>query len=635
MVRQEASYRFGAFTVDPAAYTLRRDGEPVPISPRPFDLLVHLLRNPQRLVTKDELLDALWPGVVVTENTLTQAVSDLRRALRETPGAPRCLETVPRRGYRWIAAIGLEAPPLEAVRPRPSGRAVAVMDFANLTGGDALAWLASGIAETVTNDLRTLDGLRVIDRWRVVEAARGDGPTPLGVAAAVEADLVVAGSYQGVADRLRVTARILESRTGDTVATAKADGLLDAIFELEDQIVGQLSAGLGLAADAGRIASPETSSLDAYRAAVEGYVQLQSLDARLLPAAVEAFGRAVDLDQSYALAWAGLANAEHAIYELTRAANRPDRARLESALLHAHRAIALNERLPGVHATLGFLLVSAGRRSEALAAARRAVALDPHNWMHLFILGHASWGEERLRAQERALAHYAEFAFAHFGMAMVHVARNELAVAERVLREGTAIQDRQLGRRQRLPSSGLHWLLGCTRLRQGDADEALREFDLEIDHARNEHVYAQEYTTASQLGRGFAFIARGQGAAARDSFGAVLQSQPDQARAHLGLALIAGAEGRAREMEAAVVRAESAIAELDKGGRVAEAAMTRASALVLRGRADEAAAQLDRLLDEPPIAFAGWTIPVEPLLEPLGRTSGFDRVLTRLADRAR
>ena len=210
--------------------------------------------------------------------------------------------------------------------------------------------------------------------------------------------------------------------------------------------------------------------------------------------------------------------------------------------------------------------------------------------MHLFILGHASWGEERLRAQARALAHYAEFAFAHFSIAMVHVARNELAVAERVLREGTAIQDRQLGRRQRLPSAGLHWLLACTRLRRGDADEALREFDLEIDHARNEHVYAQEYSAASRLGRGFAFIARGQAAAARDSFGAVLEAHPDQARAHLGLALIAGREGRNDEVEAAVVRAESAIAELDKGGRIAEAAVTRASALVLRGRADEAVA---------------------------------------------
>ena len=631
MARQEGSYRFGDFRVDPAAYTLQRAGEPVPLSPRPFDLLVHLLRNPRRLVTKDELLDALWPGVAVTENTLTRAVSALRQALGDTPGAPRCIETVPRRGYRWIARTGLDGPAAQSP-PRPAGRAVAVVDFVNLTGDEALAWLAPGIAETVTNDLRNLDGLRVIDRWRVVEAAGEAGSPPTGIAAAVEADLVVAGSYQRMTDRLRVTARMLEAGTGDTVADAKADGRLDAIFELQDQIVRQFTAGLGLAGGAGPPAPRETSSLDAYRAAIEGYVQLQSLDARLLPAAVECFERAVALDRSYALAHAGLANAEHALYELTRAANRPERARLESALVHARRAIELNARLPGAHATLGFLLVSAGRRSEALAAARRAVALDPHDWMHLFILGHASWGGERLRAQARSIAHYGEFAFAHFSMAMVHVARNELRVAERVLGEGTAIQDRQRGRRQRLPSSGRHWLLGCTRLRQGDVDEALREF--ELDHARNNYLYAQEYTEASQLGRGFAFAGRGQRDAARDSFGAVLRTHPDQARAHLGLALIAQAEGRDGELEAALTRAETAIGELDKGGRLAEAAVTRAGALVLRGRADEAVAQLDRLLNEPPIAFAGWTIPVEPLLEPLVRANGFDRVLTRLAGRA-
>ncbi len=635
MSSQGTSYRFDAFTVDPAAYTLQCAGEPVPLSPRPFDLLVYLLRNPQRLVTKDELLEALWPRVVVTENTLTQAVSDLRRALHDSPGAPRCIETVPRRGYRWIATVRTDVRATEAVRLRPSGRAIAVTDFANLTGDDAHAWLASGIAETVTNDLRTLEGLHVIDRWRVVEAARDANGSPIGVAAAAKADLVVAGSYQRVADHLRVTARILESQTGDTVANAKADGPLDAIFEIEDQIVRQFSVGLGLAVDAGQTTSPETSSLDAYREATEGYVQLQSLDARLLPAAVESFKRAIALDQSYAMAYTGLANAEHALYELTRAANRPDRARLESALLNAHRAIELNERLPGAHATLGFLLVSAGRRPEALSAARRAVALEPQNWMHLFMLGHASWGGERLRAQERAVARYSDFAFAHFSMAMVHVARNELSVAERVLREGTAIQDRQLGRRQRLPSSGLHWLLGCTRLRQGDVEEALREFDLELGHSRNNYLYAEEYAVASHLGRGFAFLRRGECDAARDSFSAVLDEQPDHARAHLGLARIAGTGRRDHEKGAALALAETAIAELDRGGRIAEAAVTRAGALVLRDRADEAVLQLDRLLIDAPNAFAGWTIPVEPLLEPLEQNAGFDRVLTRLADRAR
>ena len=631
----EESYRFGPFMVDPAAYTLRRAGEPVPLSPRPFDLLLYLLRHPARLVTKDELLNALWPNVAVTENTLMQAVSDLRRTLSDKPGAPQFIETVPRRGYRWIATVGIDERPGASGRSRPSGRAIAVMDFANLTGDEASTWLASGIAETVTNDLRTLDGLQVIDRWQVVEASGDADGSPVSLATAVKADLVVVGSYQRVADRLRVTARILDARTGDTVANAKADGQLNTIFELEDQIVQQFSVGLGVAVDTGQIPSRETSSLDAYRAATEGYVQLQTLDANLLPAAVASFREAVTLDQSYALAYAGLANAEHALYERTRSANRPDRTRLESALLHAQRAVELNERSADAHATVGFLLVSAGRRADALTSARRAVALDPHNWMHLFILGHASWGDERLRAQERALAHYSEFAFANFSMAMVHVARNDLTMAERVLREGTAIQDRQHGRRQRLPSSGLHWLLGSTRLRQGDVDEALHEFGLEISHARHGYLYAAEYALAAHEGRGFASARRGQCDTARDSFAAVLQTRPDHARAHLGLALIAQVAGQKQETEAAVARAEKATAELYKGGRRSEAALTRAGALVLRGRPEEAVVQLDQLLTDAPNAFAGWTFPVEPLLEPMRQLASFDRVLARLAEGAR
>ena len=87
-------------------------------------------------------------------------------------------------------------------------------------------------------------------------------------------------------------------------------------------------------------------------------------------------------------------------------------------------------------------------------------------------------------------------------------------------------------------------------------------------------------------------------------------------------------------MEAALSLAEKAIAELDRGGRIAEAAVTRACAFVLRGLADEAVRQLEELLTDAPTAFAGWTIPVEPLLEPLAQSPGFARVLTRLADRA-
>ena len=189
MVWREETYRFDVFTVDPSAYTLRRAGESVPLSPRPFDLLLYLLRRSARLVTKDELLNALWPDVVVTENTLTQAMSDLRRALQDKPASPRFIETVPRRGYRFIASIEIDEPAAEPALPRPAGRAIAVMDFSNLTGDEADAWLAPGIAETVTNDLRALAGLQVVERWQVVEAAGGPDRSPAKVAADLEGRL--------------------------------------------------------------------------------------------------------------------------------------------------------------------------------------------------------------------------------------------------------------------------------------------------------------------------------------------------------------------------------------------------------------------------------------------------------------
>ena len=120
-----------------------------------------------------------------------------------------------------------------------------------------------------------------------------------------------------------------------------------------------------------------------------------------------------------------------------------------------------------------FVLVSAWDTAEAVQAARRAVALEPTNWRHFFRLGHASWGDERLRAAANTLALYPDFAFAHFQTAMVHVARGHSREAETVLRQGAAVQDRQIARGDRYPALGLHWMLGLVRLAQGDVDEAL------------------------------------------------------------------------------------------------------------------------------------------------------------------
>src|SRR4029453_9226585 len=187
---------------------------------------------------------------------------------------------------------------------------------------------------------------------------------------------------------------------------------------------------------------------------------------------------------------------------VTRLENEPARALLERAMDHARRAIALDETLAEAHATLALLLVSAWQTTEAVRAARRAVALEPSNWRHFFRLGHASWGDERLRAANNTLALCPDFAFAHFQMAMVHVARGHLREAETVLRQGAAVQDRQISRGDRYPALGLHWLLGLVRLAQDDVVEALEEFEREQQFAKPHRLYGREFAMNSWFCRG-------------------------------------------------------------------------------------------------------------------------------------
>ena len=200
---------------------------------------------------------------------------------------------------------------------------------------------------------------------------------------------------------------------------------------------------------------------------------------------------------------------------MSRARNQPDAALLARAIDHVRRAIELERNLAEAHATLSFLLVSAGRFTEALAAARRAVALEPGYWGNQFRLAHAAWGEERLRALARAMDLYPDFPFAHFEAAMVHIARGTLERAESVLREGTIVQDRQANLKQRYPAKGLHWLLGLVRLARGDAREARRGVRSR-DRVGPTQLYAPEFAMNAYDGAGFVALETGIGRSGAD-----------------------------------------------------------------------------------------------------------------------
>lgn len=637
----DSSYQFGPFHVDPDRYQVSRDGQTIVLTPKLLDLLLYLLERPATLVSKEELLEALWPSANVTENALTQAVSELRQVLGDSATEPRYIKTVARRGYRFIGDVARRvdwqkipaSDPLHRTPPASAGlRTIVVQDFHNVVADADCAWLSAGVAETVTGDLRALGCFRVIDRWRVAEAARRTDGSLEQVADALHAQLAVVGGFQRSADRIRITARVVDVARGEAIADAKADGRIADIFDVQDQIVTAFARDLHLPRPqkaSGRAAPRDTQQLEAYRAFTEGWVHLESFDIREIPLAKAAFERAVSLDHRYAAAYAGLANAEVASYEATRFETEPATHALDRAIAHARQAVAFDDRLAEGYGALALAFSSASKMPDALAAAQQAVALEPANWRHWFRLCRAAWGDAQLVAGRQTLSLFPEFALSYFRMATLHIARGQLTEAEALLRMGAAVQDQQLARGERLPGRGLHWLLGLTRLAQGDVADAVCEFDRELSPIDLHHLHGREFAVRSHVGRGLALFEQGAAEQAAAACRQALDLDPANPDSHVGLALAFEALGDTEGAEAEFTRAEDALPALNRT-RPSEALILQGALHTSQGRHDEAIEALSTLLETAHPSSA-WSVPVDPLLQPLRQHAGFRAILERIA----
>jgi DNA-binding winged helix-turn-helix (wHTH) protein len=493
-------WAFGPFVLDAAAYRLTRDGVDVAVSPRHIELLAVLATRPAALVTKEELIATGWPDVAVSDNSLTQVISDLRQALADSASQPAYIQTVARRGYRFIA-------PVEPVAP--------------------------------------------------------DGTPTRG------------------AERPR--------------------------------------------------RARETSSLEAARAFNEGRWRLEALDAELVPEAIQQFEHAIALDATYAAAHLGLANALFWAFEASRDLMPPATAALTRAVDAARRAVALEPDLGEAHATLSYVLVGAGLADEARAAALRAVTLEPGYWGHHFRLGHASWGGARLTAHARTLELYPDFAFAHFQMAMVFVARGDLPAADSALRQGLIVHERHRGKPERFPAQGLHWLLGLVLAARGDVPGALVALEAETSPVGG-RLYAREFAVGACYGIGALRVATGDIAGAATAIDRALTMNPSHARALAARSVLPLTAGEATAARDAF---EQALAALARAGRHADGVLARAAGHALRGETDAACRSLGELVDRAPAGPAGWNIAVEPAFAPLRSLPAFDRILSRVAERAR
>src|SRR5215470_12373151 len=215
-------FQFEGFTLDVACSSLRAGNRAVALRPKSFEVLRYLVENADRLVTKEELMKAIWPNVVVTDESLSHCVSEVRQALGDSNQT--IIATMPRRGYRFtapvfrLAANAAAAPPASpnsSRRQQPSVNrpTVAVLPFANLSGGPEQDYFSDGITEDITTELSRFSELIVTARNSAFQY-KGKAVDVRQVGRELGALYILEGSVRRSGDRIRIAAQLVDSVTG-------------------------------------------------------------------------------------------------------------------------------------------------------------------------------------------------------------------------------------------------------------------------------------------------------------------------------------------------------------------------------------------------------------------------------------
>ncbi len=439
---------------------------------------------------------------------LYTALDDLRRARLDRD------RTTTTPGVR-SAAPADASPPLQ--------NAVAVMTFANITKEPADDWIGTGIAETVTADLKSIQGLSVIGRERIFEALKQlssanvdvNDRVAIEVGRSLGATWLIGGGYQRVADLIRITARFVDVRTGALLGTVKIDGHISEIFGLQDKIVYELTHGLNLQLRQSEIADierQETRSVEAYELYARGTINLRMATRESLDRAIYLFEKAVEHDADYAPAWAALG----AAYDIKGSfLTMPEL--LEKAVACERRALAINPRLVEARVRLGSAFLEMGRYDEAIDAIRDALAIDPHLPAAHANLARAYWIgkgmiEEGIHELEATTAINPEAGYSYLQLGLLYTLVGEYRKAEEACRRAIDLQERYMSGREGLLVVGAHARLGYVFYRQGRYDDAIHEYERELqflsssDHALRDRtmIEVSQKLGAAYLRKGMA-----------------------------------------------------------------------------------------------------------------------------------
>lgn len=284
-------YQFADCTLDPARRELRRAGALVPVEPQVFDVLALLIDARNRVVTRDELLDAVWHGRIVSEATLASRLNAARTAIGDTGAAQRLIRTLPRKGVRFVGEVHIDSEAPATAPPILSHGAlrlptVAILPFANMSGDPAQDYFAEGMAEEIITALSRCSALRVVARSSSF-TYKGQAVDVRQVGQELGAGYVVEGSVRRAGKRLRITGQLVDAASGAQLWSDRFDGALADVFALQDRVAGCVAAAIEpslQAAEIGRLARDRPARLDAYDLVLQAYAHMADFTC-----AVEAF----------------------------------------------------------------------------------------------------------------------------------------------------------------------------------------------------------------------------------------------------------------------------------------------------------------------------------------------------------
>jgi serine/threonine-protein kinase len=425
-------FHFGAFRLDADERVLLRNGRLVPLPAKVLSTLIVLVRNNGHVVEKDVLMNEVWPDEFVEEGNLAQHIFMLRRALGESTETPRYIETVPRRGYRFVAEImDVEE------KPEDDGiDSLAVLPFINASNDPNMEYLSDGITESIMNSLSHLPQLKVMARSTVFRY-KGPGIDPRDVGNSLGVRAVITGIVQQLGEQLIISAELVNAEDGSRIWGEQYHRKSADIFSLQDELAFEIPKKLRLKLSGEhkeRLTKRFTENRQAYEFYLKGRYAWGRRGIEDLKKGVEYFRQAIAEDPNYSLAHAGIADC---LVLLGLFGAVSPREIMPQAKAAAMKAIKLDESIGEAHASLGQIkLIYDWDWAAAGADFQQAVCLNPsyptaHQWYgeYLVSMGLFDQGLAELR-KARDLDPLSLIINTNLGLNLYFARRYDLAIEQ-------------------------------------------------------------------------------------------------------------------------------------------------------------------------------------------------------------